>query len=243
MKHHHGIHATTYFNHTISQSLIEFLTMNEQESIKSELLPYQESVGELRKTGHQFWSRGWSLGTSSNYSAVVERNPLTLLVTASGKDKGHLGPNDFVLCDEQGKPTVGYQPKSSAETLLHCLAARRGAGAILHTHSVWCTLLSEHFFALGGIRIADFEMLKGLDGITTHQTSVWIPIFDNTQDIPSLVTKVEKYFEENPNVPCWGYLIRRHGMYTWGKDVPEARRHIEILEFLLECLGRTTKLV
>jgi methylthioribulose-1-phosphate dehydratase len=104
-------------------------------------------------------------------------------------------------------------------------------------------LLSEHFSAIGGIRISDFEMLKGLEGITTHQASVWVPIFDNTQDIPSLVVQVEKYFQDHPNEPCWGYLIRRHGMYTWGKDLAEARRHIEILEFLLECLGRSTKLV
>jgi methylthioribulose-1-phosphate dehydratase len=217
--------------------------MSQQETIKPQLQAYATAIEGLRHTGHQFWTRGWSLGTSSNYSAVVDREPLRLLVTASGKDKGHLGPNDFVVCDEHGKPAFENQPKSSAETLLHCLAARRGAGAILHTHSVWCTLLSEHFSPLGGIRISDFEMLKGLEGITTHQASVWIPIFDNTQDIPVLVSQVEKYFAENPDQPCWGYLIRRHGMYTWGKDIAEARRHIEILEFLLECLGRSTKLV
>ena len=164
-------------------------------------------------------------------------------MTASGKDKGHLGPNDFVICDEQGKPALEDQPRSSAETLLHCLAARRGAGAVLHTHSVWCTLLSEHFWPVGGIRISDFEMLKGLEGITTHQASIWVPIFDNTQDIPSLVAQVETYFADHPDEPCWGYLIRRHGMYTWGADVAQARRHIEIFEFLLECLGRSTKLV
>jgi len=172
--------------------------MSQHETIKPELEAYATSIEGLRQTGHQFWTRGWSLGTSSNYSAVVGREPLRLLVTASGKDKGHLGPNDFVVCDELGKPAFENQPKSSAETLLHCLAAKRGAGAILHTHSVWCTLLSEHF---------------------------------------------SQYFAEHPEEPCWGYLIRRHGMYTWGKDIAEARRHIEILEFLLECLGRSTKLV
>ena len=217
--------------------------MSQSETINPQLKAYESTIDGLRATGHQFWNRGWSLGTSSNYSAVIEREPLQLLVTASGKDKGHLGPNDFVVCDAQGNPVFGNQPKSSAETLLHCLAARRGAGAILHTHSVWCTLLSEHFAAIGGIRISDFEMLKGLEGITTHQASVWVPIFENTQDIPSLVVQVEKYFQDYPNEPCWGYLIRRHGMYTWGKDLAEARRHIEIFEFLLECLGRSTKLV
>jgi methylthioribulose-1-phosphate dehydratase len=207
------------------------------------LAPYHDAVEGLRHVGHHFWTRGWSLGTSSNYSVVVGHDPLRLLITASGKDKGHLGPHDFVIVDEHGKPALDGQPKSSAETLLHCLAARHGANAILHTHSVWGTLLSEHFAPVGGIRIAGFEMLKGLDGIGTHESSVWIPIFDNTQDIPSLSIRVEDYLRDHPNERCWGYLIRRHGMYTWGKDLAEAARHIEILEFLLECLGRTTKLV
>ncbi|MEI8211128.1 MAG: methylthioribulose 1-phosphate dehydratase [Planctomycetota bacterium] len=207
------------------------------------LAPYHDAVEGLRHVGHHFWTRGWSLGTSSNYSVVVGRDPLRLLITASGKDKGHLGPHDFVIVDEHGNSTFDGQPKSSAETLLHCLAARHGANAILHTHSVWGTLLSEHFAPVGGIRIAGFEMLKGLDGISTHESSVWIPIFDNTQDIPSLSARVEDYLRDHPNERCWGYLIRRHGMYTWGKDLAEAARHIEILEFLLECLGRTTKLV
>jgi methylthioribulose-1-phosphate dehydratase len=207
------------------------------------LAPYSESIEGLRHVGHHFWTRGWSLGTSSNYSVVVEREPLRLLLTASGKDKGHLGPNDFVLVDADGQSAVAGQPKSSAETLLHCLAARRGAGAILHTHSVWGTLLSHHFAPVGGIRISGFEMLKGLEGIRTHEASVWIPIFDNTQDIPALAAQIEAHFQRHPEEPCWGYLIRRHGMYTWGKDLAEAARHIEILEFLLECLGRSTKLV
>ena len=210
--------------------------------IMDHLVPYTESIDGLRSVGHQFWTRGWSRGTSSNYSVVVERDPLRILITASGKDKGNLGPNDFVLVDENGHSVVDGQPKSSAETLLHCLAARQGAGAILHTHSVWGTLLSQHFAPVGGIRIAGFEMLKGLEGITTHESSCWIPIFENTQDIPALAKQVDEYFHAHPEERCWAYLIRRHGMYTWGKDLAEATRHMEVIEFLLECLGRSTRL-
>jgi methylthioribulose-1-phosphate dehydratase len=204
------------------------------------LEPFAKDINGLRDVGHQFWTRGWSRGTSSNYSVIIDRNPVKLLITASGKDKGHLGPNDFVIVDENGKGTVPDQAKSSAETLLHCTAATRSnAGAVLHTHSVWATTLSHHFFALGGIRFEDFEMLKGLDGITTHQSSFWLPIFDNTQDIPALQKQVIKYLDDHPDEKCLGYLIRRHGLYTWGKDLAEATRHIEVIEFLLECLGRT----
>jgi methylthioribulose-1-phosphate dehydratase len=85
-------------------------------------------------------------------------------------------------------------------------------------------------------------MLKGLEGITTHESSCWIPIFENTQDIPALAKQVDEYFHAHPEERCWAYLIRRHGMYTWGKDLAEATRHMEVIEFLLECLGRSTRL-
>ena len=214
-----------------------------ETELTDDLRPFSHQIAGLQRAGQQFWTRGWSLGTSSNYSVVVERNPLKLLLTASGKDKGHLQPNDFVLVDGEGKLTSPGQPKSSAETLLHCLAAtRNGAGAVLHTHSIWSTILSQHYFPLGGLRIEGFEMLKGLEGITTHESVCWIPIFDNTQDIGELSTRVSSYLDANPDQPCWGYLIRQHGLYTWGKDLDSAVRHMEVIEFLLECLGRKTKL-
>ena len=198
-----------------------------------------ESIDRLREVGHDYWNRGWSRGTSSNYSIVIDRNPMRLLVTASGKDKGHLGRNDFVIVDEEGNLSPKDQAKSSAETLLHCSAVlHQNAGAVLHTHSVWATILSQHYSALNGIWIEGFEMLKGLEGISTHESRVWLPIFDNTQDIPALREQVEAFWSENPSTRCWGYLIRQHGMYCWGSDLSQAIRHMEVLEFLLECIGR-----
>jgi len=223
----------------------EPLTLLTEEAIGlfDHLRPFQEAIAGLQNVGNQFWTRGWSLGTSSNYSVVVQRDPTQLLLTASGKDKGHLLPNDFVLVDSAGHPTLAGQPKSSAETLLHCLAVQQcGAGAVLHTHSLWSTMLSQHFFPLKGLRLEGFEMLKGLEGVTTHESVCWLPIFDNTQDIPSLAAEVQEYLQAHPGQPCWGYLIRQHGLYTWGKDLGSAVRHMEVLEFLLECIGRRTKL-
>lgn len=203
------------------------------------LAPYQKQVHHLQEIGNQFWKRGWSLGTSSNYSVVIGRDPLRLLVTASGKDKGHLLATDFVLVDERGNPVPPGQAKSSAETLLHCSAAmEQQAGAVLHTHSVWATILSEKFASQKGILFEGYEFLKGLEGLKTHEDSFWLPIFDNTQDIPKLRAEVEADWKKSQR-PCFGYLIRRHGMYTWGGDLQAAVRHMEVLEFLLECLGRS----
>ncbi len=196
-------------------------------------------IDALRDVGTMLWNRGWSVGTSSNYSVVVGRDPLELLITASGKDKGRLTRHDFVRVGADGKPTTPGQPKASAETLLHVVAAAQpGVGAVLHTHSVWSTLLSEFFFAQEGFEIAGFEMLKGLDGISTHESSVWVRIFENTQHIPDLAEQVQARLADAASPLKYGYLIRRHGLYTWGRDLEEARRHIEIFEFLFECVAR-----
>lgn len=213
-------------------------------SLPEPLSAHAESIDELRKIGRIFWKRGWSLGTSSNYSVVVGRDPLQLLVTASGKHKGRLQPADFVLVDSQGNPVTDNQPKSSAETLLHCVAAENPqVGAVLHTHSVWASVLSDRFAPQGGILIKGYEMLKGLSGVTTHEHSEWLPIFENTQDIPALASAVREAMRDPQRPLTHGYIIRRHGIYTWGQDLQEAFRQIEIIEYLLECIGRTATMV
>jgi len=179
------------------------------------------------------------VGTSSNYSVVLGKEPLELLITASGKDKGRLTRGDFVRVGNNGKPTSEGQPKSSAETLLHVVAAQQpGVGAVLHTHSVWSTILSDIFFPQGGLELAGYEMLKGLEGIATHDTTAWVEIFDNTQNIPALAEQVRERMNDPVQPLQYGYLIRRHGLYTWGRDLDEARRHVEIFEFLFECVAR-----
>ncbi len=217
-----------------------------ERQIVAETCAKRARIDDLRETGRQFHEQGWSLGTSSNYSVVVEKDPLELLLTASGKDKGRLTQHDFVRVDGSGvridHPDDGFAAsnKPSAETLLHvALAELPDVGAVLHTHSVWGTLLSDHYFESGGLEIADFEMLKGLEGITTHETKIWVPIFDNTQDIATLADDLRARLND-PRQPIeHGFLIRKHGLYAWGRDLAAARRHIEIFEFLFECVGRT----
>jgi methylthioribulose-1-phosphate dehydratase len=198
-----------------------------------------DEIDALREVGATFWRRGWSVGTSSNYSLVLSRDPLELLLTASGRDKGRLTRGDFVRVAANGRPTTEGQPKSSAETLLHVVAAQQpGVGAVLHTHSIWSTLLSDFFFPQGGFEITGYEMLKGLEGVGTHQYTAWVEIFENTQDIPALADLVRERMADAADPLEHGYLIRRHGLYTWGRDLDEARRHVEIFEFLFECVAR-----
>jgi len=211
----------------------------QQPDLHSALAEFEETIDALREVGAMLWQRGWSVGTSSNYSVVVSRDPLELLVTASGKDKGRLTRGDFVRIAASGKPVAEGQPKSSAETLLHIVAAGQpDVGAVLHTHSVWSTLLSDLFAGEGGFEIGGYEMLKGLEGVKTHEHTSWIEIFDNTQDIPVLAEQVRERLADASDPLQHGYLIRKHGLYTWGRDLDEARRHVEIFEFLFECVAR-----
>ncbi len=196
----------------------------------------------LRRIGWDFHQRGWSLGTSSNYSVVTQRAPLRLLITASGRDKDRLGAGDFTVVDADGARVDATSPRPSAETPLHATLARRAdVGAVLHTHSVPATVLSDVHFVSGAVLIAGFEMLKGLSGISTHETSVAIPILDNSQDMPAMARIIAQRFGEGSREH--GFLVRGHGLYTWGRDLDEARRHVEILEFLFDVIiarGRYT---
>lgn len=197
----------------------------------------EELAGRIAELGRHAHHRGWVLGTSGNFSAVVSRQPLRLAITASGVDKGRLGPAQVLEIDGEGR-AAGGSGRPSAETSLHLAVVRaRGAGAVLHTHSPWSTLLSDVHAGAGGMAIQGYEMLKGLDGVTTHEHREWLPIVENTQDWTAGAVEVEELLRKRPD--AHGLLIRRHGLYTWGRDFDEAVRHLEVLEFLLEVVGRS----
>lgn len=191
---------------------------------------------ELVEIGRQFYARGWVLGTSGNFSAVVGGEPSRLAITSSGRDKGRLAEQEILLIDEKGGVLEG-SGRPSAETDLHLAVVRlRGAGAVLHTHSVWSNILSDAFASQGGLTIAGYEMLKGLKGVSTHEHREWLPIVENSQDMIELAGTVTRTLNDHPG--AHGFLINRHGLYTWGEDLAEAKRHVEILEFLMEVAGR-----
>ena len=180
------------------------------------------------------------MGTSGNFSAVVSRKPLRLAITASSLPKGTLRPSDILQCDGEGRAIGRASKKPSAETLLHVeIVRRRSAGAVLHTHSVWSTMLSEAWASSPDVAVAieGYEMLKGLAGVTSHEHRELVPIVENDQNMPRLAGRVGDVLERHPEAHA--FLLRRHGLYTWGETLADAERHIEILEFLFETIGRT----
>ena len=189
----------------------------------------------LIRLGSEFHRRGWVLGTSGNFSVVVGRNPLRLFITASSMDKGRLRPEQFLEVDQNGLNIHGTTVRPSAETLLHiAVVLVTGAEAVLHTHSVWSTVLSNMHAPRGGVAIEGYEMLKGLMGVRTHEHREWLPILNNSQDTSELSQNISRSLRKHSGIH--GLLLRGHGLYSWGASLQEAKRHIEILEFLMEVL-------
>ena len=186
---------------------------------------------EIIEAGRFLYARGWSPATSSNYSTRLTASQA--LLTVSGKHKGQLGPDDVLATDLAGN-SLEPGKKPSAETLLHTqlYSWRPEIGAVLHTHSVNATVLSR-LTPGDSIEFEDYELQKAFSGVSTHESRVLVPIFDNDQDIARLAAKVQPWLEAHPD--CVGYLIRGHGLYTWGARMSDALRQIEAFEFLFEC--------
>jgi len=188
---------------------------------------------------HWFHAKGWAPATSTNYSF---RNPdpesQTYTISRSGVDKGAFQIEDFMVVDADGRPLQAYRHlRPSAETLLHTLLYERPeVNAILHTHSVANTVFSWIHQEEEAVKITGFELLKGIQGITTHEAEVWIPVFENAQDIAALSVEVKARLAAYPDTP--GFLLAGHGLYAWGSSIAEAKRHIESFEFLFECLNQ-----
>ena len=189
---------------------------------------YAHAVSGLIAAGARLWQQGWCPATSSNFSQRL--GPDSCAITVSGRDKGNLQPEDIMQVDLAGQALDGKKP--SAETLLHTQLYRHDPeiGAVLHTHSMNATLVST--VAPSIVELSGLELLKAFAGNSSHQVTLRIPVFNNTQDIAALASDVETWMQQHGTGHA--YLIRGHGLYTWGRDLPETLRHLEALEFLLE---------
>ena len=191
----------------------------------------EQLTEQIIQAGQFLYARGWSPATSSNYSARLSAKQV--LLTVSGKHKGQLGVDDILATDLQAQ-SLEPSKKPSAEALLHTQLYNWQANiqAVLHTHSVNATVLSRIEQA-AQIEFTDYELQKAFAGISSHEQPLLVPIFDNDQDMPRLAAQVQQWLDRHPD--CQGYLIRGHGLYTWGATMPDALRQIEAFEFLLEC--------
>ncbi|MGL6291356.1 MAG: methylthioribulose 1-phosphate dehydratase [Silanimonas sp.] len=199
-------------------------------------LPYDphrlaDAAGSLITNCRELAHLGLTPATSSNFSQRIDAQHCA--ITVSGRDKGRLVQDDIMVVDFDGHP-VATDKRPSAETLLHTQLYRRfnDVGCVLHTHSKTQTVSSRLFARDGHVTFEGYELQKAFRGNDTHEGAVRVPVFPNTQDMPELAARVEVELDRGP---LWGYLIEGHGLYAWGRDMAEARRHLDAFEFLLAC--------
>lgn len=190
---------------------------------------FRDAARQVAAVSRRIYDQGWSPATSSNYSLRLDDQHCA--ITVSGRDKGMLTEDGVMVVDLDGQPVSNGKP--SAETGLHTQLYRHfpNAGAVLHTHSAANTLLTMHWPDLPALALEGYELLKAFEGITTHDTTLNLPIFNNDQDIDRLAGQVQPLLDDGRI--SHAYLIRGHGLYTWATDMPTCYRQLEALEFLL----------
>lgn len=194
-------------------------------------LSYNHAIQDIIRAGGRLDRMNLAPATSGNYSMRIGENEMA--ITVSGAHKGQLEPNQIMRADLDGKALENQKP--SAETLLHCQLYKLypDVNAILHTHSEACSVLTRALKNAKFLELQGYEMLKAYAGVDTHDCTVHLPIFDNTQDMDELSARVDGVLRDIPKTPA--YLIRAHGIYGWGKNMAEAERVIEATEMLLSC--------
>ena len=188
-----------------------------------------QATDELIEAGNTLYRMGMVPATSGNFSARLVNGDIA--ITVSGAHKGKLSQADIMLLDPEGKPRDARKP--SAETALHTqiYSLFPKVNCVLHPHAMNAVLLSK--LRNEFVVLQDYELLKAFAGVTTHNTSVRVPIFPNDQDIPRLARQAQPYLEQNPDTVA--YIIAGHGFYTWGDNVATTMRHIEALDYLFAC--------
>jgi len=194
-----------------------------------------QALNELVSLIHWIHAQGWSPATSTNYSMRNSDYDQQAYVSSSGVDKSNFALEHFILMDLNAEQLEGYQHlKPSAETAVHLMLYQQtDCKVVVHTHSKSDTLLSRLSIEDKQLILKDYELLKGLRDIESHTEQTIVPIFKNTQDIQALSIEMSAYLSQHSD--CQGLLIESHGFYTWGRSVSEAKRHLEVFQFLLDC--------
>ncbi len=172
--------------------------------------------------------------TGGNFSARIDAN--LRLISQSGRDKNRMELSDLMLCDTEGQ-ALDARCKASDETPLHMALYALDAqiGCVLHTHSVAATVLSRQCPG-HSLNFSGYEMQKALSGQSTHEATMELRVFDNTQDMAALAQELREHWRDHGPLTVPALLVRGHGLYAWGHNVAQALRHVEGLEFLLSCL-------
>ena len=185
----------------------------------------------LADVARLFYGRGWMSGTAGNLSLRLEDG--SFWITASGKLKGRLRREDFLHMAPGGEVLERGRPEDrpSAETSLHDTIYRLvpEARACFHVHSIPGNVAAR-LIEGGSLRLPPLEMIKGF-GIWDEEPDVSLAVVPNHAHVPRIAEEMaERFAVEPPQVP--GFLIRDHGLTTWGRDADAALNHVELFEYI-----------
>jgi methylthioribulose-1-phosphate dehydratase len=185
----------------------------------------RELICELARS---FYDLGWVSGTGGG---ICIRTGDQVVIAPSAVQKERMRPEQMFTMALDGSivthPDDASLRPSECSSLFFKAIALRNAGAVIHSHSlhaVMVTLLFDAEFA-----ISHMEMIKGIAGMGYHDRLV-VPIIDNTARECDLADALEEAILAYPNTHA--VLVRRHGVYVWGKDWVQAKTHAECYDYL-----------
>nr|CAG4642021.1 EOG090X0D1G [Eurycercus lamellatus] len=192
-----------------------------------------------------FYQLGWVTGTGGGIS--IKRGD-AIYIAPSGVQKERIKPDELFVQDMNGKdlklpPPAKALKKSQCTPLFMCAYTERGAGAVIHTHSknaVLITLLCDKEF-----RLSQQEMIKGiwnpaLGRYNNYNEEIVVPIIENTCWESELEGSLHQAMLKYPNTSA--VLVRRHGIYVWGKTWKQTKAMTECYDYLMELAVEMKKL-
>ena len=188
-------------------------------------------LDELIEIARDFGGRGWTPATSGNYSVRLDDGAIA--ITRSGADKRRLQRADLMRLDASGAALDEAVPSAEAPLHIQIYAHDPETRAVLHVHSPSATVVSRRASPADSIVLENYELLKALEGVASHADSVALAIVPNDQNMQRLAATVAPWLARPEAPPA--YLIAGHGIYAWGRSVAAAARHLEALDFVLNC--------
>jgi methylthioribulose-1-phosphate dehydratase len=197
----------------------------------------QQIIVELCR---QFYGMGWVTGTGGGISI---REDGRIYMAPSGVQKERLSAGDIYVLDERGETLCGPTDKSlklsECSPLFFNAFRLRDAGAVIHSHGIYALLATM----IGGERdtfeCTEIEMIKGIAGHGYYDRVV-VPIIENTAHERDLAERMAAAMEAYPKATA--VLVRRHGVYVWGRDWVHAKTQAECYHYLFETAVRMAQL-
>lgn len=187
----------------------------------------------------QFYGLGWVSGTGGGISLRVDGR---VYLAPSGVQKERIAEADIFELDEAGEVVAAPEDpsfrQSACKPLFYNAFRLRDAGAVLHSHSLNALLVT--LVTRGDVfRCTQLEMMKGIRGVGYHDV-LEVPIIENTAHECDLERDMADAMVRFPNAQA--VLVRRHGVYVWGRDWVEAKTQAECYDYLFAAAVRMREL-